>query len=326
MDLSVIMSNRNDLVVYNITLNSVVESMKSLNFECEVVVVDNSDPALHALMPIMCPVGFQRHHNVRTYHQDQPCFTSSRMLAAEKAKGRYIFCVDSHVLFGNRLLQDSYDFMERHKDDIDLGFGHPPIRWAHQGPAGTKHALKISDEGLPNGGWDTAYREESKMFWKFMPWICRRDWYLDTLKGYGTHSDHHMSWGGAEQLQQVKALMLGYTNWAIPTDPLIHIGPYTPDVVKTGQYKYRTYGKNGNFPHGFGILASYVVLMGPEVGYKYAKAGEEKFFNRHKIAVDNYWEKAVEVGLPEFEWLDKRKLYSYEELIKLKPWEDSPNG
>lgn len=321
MKLSIIISNRNDIVVFNITLNNLIEALKALDCESEIVVCDNSDPKFHAMLGIACPVGFIKKHNVRIIRQEKPCFTSARMRAAEAAKGEYIFCVDSHVLFGNNVLQNSLDFMERHKDDPKIGFGHPPIRWAHQGPAGTKHTLKISDAGLPNGGWDCAYREERKMFWKFMPWICRRDWYLNTLKGYGSHSTHMISWGGAELIQQVKSLMLGYENWSIISDPVIHIGPYTPEVIKTGQYKYRTYGANGNKPHGFGILLGYVVIAGPDEGYKLAKIGEKQFFNRHKIEVDDYWKEAVRLGIAEHEWLMENKKYTYNELITRKPWE-----
>jgi hypothetical protein len=159
------------------------------------------------------------------------------------------------------------------------------------------------------------------MYWKFMPWICRKDWYLNTIKGYGTHSNAMLSWGGAETIQQVKSLMMGFDNWAIATDPVIHIGPYTPEVVKTGQYKYRTYSANGNYPHGFGVLASYMVLAGDKLGYELAKKGEKAFTARHHIEVDKYWKEAVKVGKAEYEWLDSVKKYSYPELIEARPWE-----
>lgn len=305
----------------NVTLNVCLEMMKTLDCESEIVICDNSDQKFYELMPIAYPVGWLKKDLVRVFRQPEPCFTSARMKAAEEAKGEYIFCVDSHVLFGLNTLRDSVSFMDRHKDDTKLGFGHPPIRWAHQGPAAVKHTLKISDKGAPNGGWDRAYTTERKMFWKFMPWICRRDWYLNTLKGYGTHSDYKLSWGGAELLQQVKSLMLGYENWSIPTDPVIHIGPYTPEVVKTGQYKYRTYAANGNFPHGFGILAAYYVLAGDKVGLEHAKLGEEQFTNRHQIKINDYWGKAKEIGQAEHEWLNHHKQYDYLELLEKRPWE-----
>jgi len=320
MKLSIIISNRNDIVMLNVTLNNAIEMMKTVSGGAEVVICDNSDQKFWELLPIAYPTGWLKRKLVKVFHVEEIGFTSARMKAAEAATGEYIFCVDSHVLFGLNTLRDSVDFMERHKDEKDLGFGHPPIRWAHQGPAAKKHTLKPSLTGLPNGGWDCAYAEERKMFWKFMPWICRRDWFLNTLKGYGTHATERISWGGAEQLMQVKSLMMGYVNWSIVTDPVAHIGPYTPDVVKTGQYKYRVYGAHGNFPHGFGVLVSYVVIAGPKDGYKLAKAGEKPFTNRHKIKVDDYWERAVKVGMEEYEWLKERKKWDYKHMIEVMPW------
>ena len=321
MKLSIIISNRNDIVMLNVTLNNALEMMKTVDGDCEVVICDNSDPRFYKLMPIAYPNGWLKKGLVRVFHEDEPSFTHARMVAAREAKGEYIFCVDSHVLFGLNTLKDSVSFMDRHKDDKMLGFGHPPIRWAHQGPAATKHALKVSPLGLPNGGWDRAYTKERKIYWKFMPWICRREWFLDTLKGYGTHATEKISWGGAEQLMQVKSLMLGYENWSIPTDPVIHIGPYTPDVVKLGHYKYRTYSKNGNFPHGFGVLVGYYVTAGDKEGYKLAEAGEEQFKNRHKFDFRTRWDDVKRVSEPEYQWLAKRAKYTYAELIEQRPWE-----
>lgn len=320
MKLSVIIANRNDIVMLNVTLNSVIEAMKDLEFESEIVLVDNSDPGIYELMPIAYPMGFIKKYNLKVHRLEQPSFTAARMMAAEKAKGEYIFCVDSHVLFGRNTLRDSVDFMDRHKDHMNLGFGHPPIRWAHQGPAAIKHTLGIADNGTPWGQWGPGITKEQKIFWKFMPWICRRDWYLNTLKGYGSHSTHSISWGGAELLQQIKSWMLGYEQWGIITDPIIHIGPYTPAVVKTGQYKYRTYSASGNGPHGLGVLLAFYVLGGPVEGLMHAKRCEERILNRHKIKVDDWWPKAMEYGKAEHEWLYANKKYGYLELLETKPW------
>lgn len=303
----------------NVTLNSCIEAFKTLDCECEIVLVDNSDPKFYELLPVACPVGFTTKHNLRIIRQEQPSFTAARMRAAREAKGEYIFCVDSHVLFGQNTLKDSIGFMDSMSTYPRLGFGHPPIRWAHQGPAAVKHTLKMADNGTPWGQWDKRCIKEEKIFWKFMPWICRRDWYVDTLKGYGSHADHFVSWGGAEMLQQLKSWMLGYEQWSIPTDPIIHIGPYTPAVIKTGQYKYRTYGANGNFPHGFGVLLAFYVLGGDE-GYAHAKLCEKRIQNRHKIKVDDYWPKVIEVGKDEYDWLQLNKKWGYTQLLEEAPW------
>ena len=319
MKVSIIISNRNDLVMLNITLNSAVEALRSIDFDGEIVLCDNSDEEFWKLMRVVVPDGFTKKYNVRVIRQEQPCFTSARMKAAKEAKGEYLFCIDSHVLFGYNTLKDSISFMDSRQEDSSLGFGHPPIRWAHQGPAAVKHSLRIADNGTPWGPWDGCYTEVTKMFWKFMPWICRRDWYLNTLKGYGAHSDHDVSWGGAEMLQQVKSLMLGYENWAIPTDPIAHIGPYTPEVIKTGHYKYRTYTANGNFPHGFGVLLAFYVLGGEE-GYKHALMCEERIKARHHITIDQYWDKVKRVGEEEHLRVQKDKKYGYLELLETQPW------
>ena len=320
MKLSIIISNRNDIVMLNVTLNNLIEMMRTVEGGAEIVICDNSDEKFYQLMPIAYPIGWIKKGLVKVIRQTSPCFTSARHRAAEAATGEYIFCVDSHVLVGLNTLRDSVDFMDRQRDNARLGFGHPPIRWAHQGPAAIKHTLKPSPDKAPNGGWDGTFTTEQTMYWKFMPWICRRDWYLNTIKGYGTHATAMISWGGAEALQQVKSLMMGYENWAIITDPVIHIGPYTPEVIKTGQYKYRTYAANGNFPHGFGVLVANAVLAGPDIGYKLSKTCEAAFVNRHKIQIDDYWKKAVEVAMPEYEWLQTVKKFNYLELIETRPW------
>jgi len=311
----------------NVTLNSCIEMMKSLDCESEIILCDNSDKRMYELMPVAYPTSWLRKKIVKVIRQESPCFTSARHKAAEVATGEYIFCVDSHILMGYNTLRDSVNFMDKHKDNKNSGFGHPPIRWAHQGQPAIRYLLKISPAGLPNGGWDvdTVFDHDQQMFWKFMPWICRREWFLNTLKGYGTHAEAMLSWGGAELLMQMKSLMLGYENWAIYTDPIAHIGPYTPEVIKTGQYKYRTYGPSGNYPHGFGELVAHYVTAGPDLGYKQAKLGEESFKNRFKVAVDTLWGGVEKVARPEYEWLQEHKHYDYLELLENKPWTKTYN-
>jgi len=175
MKLSIIISNRNDIVMLNVTLNNAIEMLQSIDYDGEIVICDNSDPKFYELIHIACPVGWIKKKNVRIIRQEEPCFKSARMRAAEAAKGEYLLCVDSHVLFGYRTIKDAVDFMERHEDNESLGFGHLPIRWAHQGPAAIKHTLKISDKGLPNGGWDCTYLKERKKY-SYQQLIEQKPW------------------------------------------------------------------------------------------------------------------------------------------------------
>jgi len=320
--LSIVISNRNDIVMLNVTLNDAIEAMKGLDCESEIILVDNSDKKFYELMPIAYPVGFIKKHHLKVFRLERPSFTAARMMAAEKASGEYIFCVDSHVLFGHNTLRDSIAFMDSMKHNPQMGFGHPPVRWAHQGDAAVKHTLQYSDLGTPWGQWGPSITRNQKIFWKFMPWIANREWYLNVLKGYGSHAKHFISWGGAEMLQQIKSWMLGYEQWGIMTDPIIHIGPYTPEVVKTGQYKYRTYSDSGTGPHGLGVLIAFYVLGGPVDGLKHAKLSEQRILNRHHIAVNDYWPTAMKYGKEEHEWLMANKKYGYLELLEKKPWND----
>ena len=320
MKLSIIIGNRNDIVMFNVTLNNILESLKSTNYDCEVVVVENSNEECHKLINQTFPA-FIAHSGIRFLRQEEPCFTEARMKAAREAKGEYLFCIDSHVLIGNNTLNKSIEFMESNKSK-SIGFGHPPMRWSKDGVGQLRQAMGMAKDG-------TLYarvlhigksKNDCKIFWGFMPWICKREWYLNTLKGYGSHAKHRLSWGGAELLQQLKSWMLGYENWYIHTDPVIHIGPFNRAVYATGQAVRHPYKDSGNYPEGFGVLLALMVLAGEEEGYRQAKMAKVRLRRLHKINVDELWPKAVELGKEEHMWLMKNKKISFTELLNQQPW------
>ncbi len=333
MKLSVIISNRNDVVMLNITLRSAIEALQPfLPENGEIVVVDNSDKVQWEALPGVIPYGYRSKKVVQLIRQEFPCFTEARMEAARQARGEYVFCVDSHVLFGANILTDCVKFMD--EAPANIGFGHPPLCWAGQGEAGRRWTLGVSDRGTPWGNWSgLKEKPPCKMFWKFMPWICKRDWYLNTLNGYGSHAAHGLGWGGAEMLQQFKSLMLGYDNWAIDARPIIHIGPYgglpngvdqsclgwTKDVSELDDadprhYKYRVYGANGKYP-GLGIFVAFYVFLGEE-GIEEARKVEDRVQKRHGITVDSHWHLAREYGVQEHHWLKDHEKYTYHKVLE----------
>ena len=240
------------------------------------------------------------------------------MIAAEKACGEYLFCVDSHVLIGNSTLERSIEFMDSHPN---IGFGHPPMRWAKDGPQALRQAIVAAPGQTFYKMWNSRrINKDRTIFWSFMPWICNREWYLNTLRGYGSHATHHVSWGGAEMLQQIKSWMLGYPNWYIKSNPVIHIGPYNSNLYKAGVEKRKPYKSSGEFPVGFGVILAMYVLGGEQLGYKYAKMAGQRIRKMHKIKVDDWWEKAIELGKAEHEWLMENKKYSLRELLDNHPW------
>lgn len=330
---SVIISNRNDVAMLAVTVRSCIEGLKPLGEgQGEIVIADNSDVEAFEMVKSAIPNRYCKEGLISIHRQEFPCLFSARELAATKARGDYLLCLDSHMLAGHNMIDDLVSFMEKRSNDETLGFAHAPISWAHQHEKAARHDRDMSVNEL--GNWNTAYNEERPITWKGIPWICRRDWFLDKdkgLNGYGALSEHFVSWGGGDMHIGVKPWLLGFKNWAVPTSPGIHIGPF-PKVDRgkdpnstvvsdfRKQNKYRLYAKSGNFPHTFGFLVSCYVLGGEEMIKRNEKAITDRF-GRY-LDVKKWWGKAIELGKNERKWLLKRQKMSFQELLKQKPWEN----
>lgn len=329
---SVIISNRNDVAMLVVTVRSCLEELKPLGPGAgEIIIVDNSDPNIYKLLGSALPVGYCRDKILKIFRQEKPCLFSAREMAAEKASGEYIFCVDSHMIIGRNSILNLTNFMDKRLDDPTLGFAHAPISWAHHHERNAKHDRDMSKNEL--GNWNAAYDHERTITWKGMPWICRRDWFLDRDKGlnaYGALAKHYISWGGGDMHIGIKPWLLGFKNWAVPTSPCIHIGPFPkidikgPNTTSTSknyptQEKYRLYTTSGNYPHTFGFLVSCYILGGEPMMKRNKEAINQRFGKF--IDVEKHWDKAIELGEEEKQWLDRRKILSFEHLLKYKPWD-----
>ena len=329
---SVIIANRNDTVMLAITIRSALEALKELeNVFGNIIIVDNSDEPIYKSLPSFIGSGYLKEENVKILRQSFPCLFTAREQAIQYSTAEYILCVDSHAIFGHNMVKDLVSFMDSKIDDSSLGFAHAPISWCHQHESQAKHDRDISTHEL--GDWNKAYKDTRKITWKGIPWICRRSWFLDKdngLGGYGALSQHRISWGGGDMHIGTKPWLLGYANWAVPTSPLIHIGPFPKDTLKsnhntvkvsptdTTPYHYRLYSKSGNFPHTFGFLVSCYILGGEPMMLRNKTAITSRF--GHFIDVDRWWKKAIELGVDEKIWLDAHKVMSFEEFLSTKPW------
>src|SRR4030042_1747633 len=290
--LSIIISNRNDVVMLSVTIRSIIEGLFPLGPGAgEIVVCDNSDGQIYKLLLSTLPTGYIREGLLKILHQPFPCLFSAREAAAAAAKGDYILCLDSHMLVGHNSISSLVEFMDRHQDDVTLGFAHAPLSWAHQHESRAKHDRDMTRGEL--GPWGTAYDYERTITWKGMPWICRRSWFLDKdkgLNGYGARSEYHVSWGGGDMHIGIKPWLLGFKNWAVPCRPCIHIGPFpkidmdgkNKNLTKVGNptsddYRYRLYSSSGEFPHTFGFLVSCFVLGGEAMMKRNEAMIQEKF-------------------------------------------------
>lgn len=310
-----------------VTIRSCIEELIPLGpGQGEIVVCDNSDDKIAKLVHGALPTGYIREGTLKFIRQVTPCLFSARETAARESRGKYILCLDSHMLCPRDGIVNLVDFMDRRASDPTLGFAHAPISWAHQHESRAKHDRDLTQSEL--GPWGQSYKDERTITWKGMPWICRRDWFLDRdkgLGGYGALAEHRISWGGGDMHIGVKPWLLGFKNWAVPSRPFIHIGPFPKIDIQPGteggwlpDNKYRLYSSSGNYPHTFGFLVSCYVLGGMPMIERNKHFLKEKFGKY--IDIDKWIPKAIELGTGEKQWLDVHKVMSFEDFLATKPW------
>lgn len=309
-----------------VTIRSCIEELKPLGHEnCEIIIVDNSDERIYKTLNTFIPIGYVKDRLVKVYRQDFPCLFTARETAVEKASGKYIVCVDSHMLIGHDMFLDLYNFMESNKKDKTLAFAHASISWAHQHERNAKHDRDMSVNEL--GNWNKTYKRARTITWKGMPWICKKDTWT-AIQGYGALSQHKLSWGGGDLHIGIKPWLLGSKNWAVPCSPGIHIGPFPNEqkngnkhISVVGRDKYRTYSASGNGPHTIGFLVSCYVLGGIPMMRRNKEAIQERFGKF--IDVDKSWDQAKKYGEDEKAWLDERRVMTFEQLLATRPWNQS---
>lgn len=336
---SVIISNRNDVSMLVVTIRSTIEELKPLGPGAgEIIICDNSDPDIYKLLAGAIPSGYIRDKTIKVFRQDFPCLFTARETAAKAAQGDYLLCVDSHMIIGNNMIFDLVRFMNERSNDSTLGFAHAPINWAHQHERVSRHDRNMSKCEL--GDWGTKKDKEQTITWKGMPWICRKDFFLnreDGIGGYGALSEHKLSWGGGDMHIGIKPWMLGFKNWAVPCSPAIHIGPFpkidshstNPNMVDApskrdkvaARDKYRLWSVSGEGPHSLGFLVSCYILGGEKMMLRNKAAIHNRF--GAFINIDRWWSKAMEYGANEKKWFDKAKKLTFEQLLETEPWNAS---
>lgn len=300
-----------------VTVRSCIEELQPVPGKGEIVIVDNSDKDKFKTINSIIPSGYVRDKTVRIFRQEYPCLFTARETAVKEAKGEYVLCIDSHMLTGHNMTRDLVDFMDRRSDDPSLGFAHAPVNWAHQHEDRAKHDRDMSVDEL--GNWGGKVKTERRITWKGMPWICRRDWFLNTLGGYGALAEHKMAWGGGDMHLGIKTWLLGYENWGVPCRPGIHIGPFPKLDGKTIDV-YRLYGDSGNGVACVGFLVSCYILGGEAMMVRNEKTLAKRFTHMNPR---DHWKEAINLGRKEKEWLDKRRVLSFRYLLEGKPWNSS---
>lgn len=115
----------------------------------------------------------------------------------------------------------------------------------------------------------------------------------------------------------IKPWLLGYENWAVPTSPGIHLGPLPLAVRGPSREKYRLYSRSGKGTVCSGFLVSCYVLGGEEMMKRNSKILDKRFkFLKPEVE----WQRAIDRGKTEKQWLDSVKVTTFDELLKDEPW------
>ena len=318
MKLSIIIPNRNDTYMLSVTVRSMLEALKGVDGKSEIIIVDNSDEDIYELLstkkssPLAWP--YLSDKVVRLIRQDFPCFFSAAMMGFKEAQGEYIFHTDSHMLIGHNTFKDLVKFLDEGNKKVGMAFC--PIGWCGQHEVLARHEMRTD---TLYSGWGKRYDTPTRILWNFGSWMGRRKWFLETHGGYGFLDKKRVSWGGGQFYICLKTLMLGYENWAVPTNPIYHIGPFSAELQRVTGYRYRTYGKSGETEIGLGILASFYALAGEE-GKEIAK-GCAPAFEKHGITIEKHWDKCRRIAKEDWEWMREKKKYSLKEVWERRLWE-----
>jgi glycosyltransferase involved in cell wall biosynthesis len=316
LKLSVCIPNRNDTVMLGVTIRSVLSALEGI--ESEIVIVDNSDHDIWQLIktpnksPI--PLTYVQSEKIKLIRQDCPSLYAARQRAIDEASGEYIINIDSHTLIGRNTFRDSVEFMDSNK----IGFGFFPVSHMSQPEIFAKHDIKPNTQGGVFGPWGRLYKEPTKICWGFGWRIGRKDWY-EKINGYSFFALEQLAWGGGEFYVPIKSWLMGGECWAIPTDPVVHIGPYSDLCERLTGYKYRLYGNSGNHGVGTGIIAA-MYALGGESAYDEAKRTELVVKKNHGMNVDAVWPKARKLAEHDYEWLEEKQEMSFTDFLQTKPW------
>lgn len=319
--LSVIIPNRNDTVMLGITVRSVLEELKAVDGGGEVVIVDNSDEEIWAILKTInvSPLCLQyvEEGKIQLIHQRFPSIYSARSEAIRAARGKYVYNVDSHMIVGHNTLKDLVEFMDSDGDGR-VGFAYSPIGWFNAHEAIARHDIRI-DQGTVYGNWGRRYYRPTKICWNFGSSICRTEWFNNVLNGYGFYDKKRLSWGGGEMYVAIKAWLLGYENWAVPTNPQYHIGPFSQEIEQRTPYRYRLYVSSGYGRVGIGVLAAFYALGGEDMREE-AEKSEWAMKKNFGYTVNECWEEAKQLAHEDWLWLRERQKLTYFQLMDQQPW------
>lgn len=301
MKLSVIISERDDPVGTMITVRSVIEELKSCDFDGEVVVVDNSTDKYKSKALVDILKDHMQTNEVKLFTQSFQCLFSARDAGVKNAFGEYIMVLDSHCLLYKDTLKSMISFADS-TPNLGMLFGSMCYSKAH------------SDDGFVDRDVRTfvpirkcAYPSDQKVFkipLRSMPYMISRDLYT-FMRGYAPLSTHKLAWGGGDFLISFKPLLLGYDNWILTDYGAVHLGPFSDRGWFAGSFIF----KGSPYGRHLGMLTAAYVIGGEQL----LNTRKEQLCHRRGIPseLNRMQSQAVEYGAAEHRWIESNKKISY---------------
>lgn len=254
MKLSIIISERNDPFGTLITIRSLMEDLKSCDFNAEIIVVDNSDDKEKLKTFKDIASGFIHRKEIKLLEQSYQCLFNARELGVNNSTGKYIMVVDSHCLMYYETIKQ---MIERYESTPNIGmlFGSMCYSRAHEVDAFVDRDVKsFRPIRLCASKHDLTF---FKIPLRSMPYIISRSIW-DEMKGYEPLSSKRLVWGGGDFLISLKPLILGYDNYVLTTAGVIHLGPFNDKGFFTDTFIHDSGG-----PHRYvGMLTAAYVIGG----------------------------------------------------------------
>lgn len=305
--LSLVISSRNDPFGCLITIRSVLEEFKSCNFNCEIIVVDNSDipGKRRTFKDIADP--FIKSGQVKLFQQDFPCLFSARDKAVEESSSEYILIVDSHCLFYKDSIKNMIDQADQ-LNNLGILFGCICYSISHEEDAYCDRNVKSF---LPIR--KCAYKDIPKLFkipLRSIPCLIKRKLYK-RIRGYQPLSTNRLVWGGGDFLISFKPLLFGYTNWVLTTSGVIHLGPFKDDGFFIRSF---THNASSTYSRFVGMLTAAYVIGGEQLLHN----RRNQFVNRlgNQKGFDRICQQIVKFGVESRRWIKENSVKTYNQIVE----------
>lgn len=311
-ELSIIISCRNDVVGTVITINSILEELKT-GINGEIVVCNNSDEIKHwAILKNLIPEEHKLSGKIKLFNQQFPCIFTAREKAINNMTGKYLLVLDSHCLLSKGFLKVMLDTLKNRKN---LGFLYGLMCFSRDHEKNSFCDRDIDTFiGIRHFKYDYKKVDEFEVPFRGMPFMCSKKFWRK-IGGYGTLAEHFLPWGGGDFALGLKSAMLGFRNLMTTKAMAIHLGPF-----KNSKYFPASYirEKGNTFPARFGMLVTAYIIGGEKLLMKRIQQLSDRLGFESLTGEDI--DKAIMLGSKERQWLLNSAKYSYADLVtKFKP-------